>query len=193
MGMKRNVSAKAAEEKPAKNVKEMKEEVPLPEEPSEAVQEPETKAETKAVVVKENHAVAKPQGKMVQLYDDIENAFVAEYGVLTKLKASNGNVMDADDNLLGDTIDIQIMSWNKQFVVGPCANEAPAELVKYSTERDFFVDGSGSLNDYVQELKKEGWVKAAVKEYYEVVGMLTNSAKPSDLVGELVQLQLSPT
>lgn len=189
MGMKRNVEAKPAAEKvketvtPDEEVKETvtpDEEVPLPEEPPV----PATQG---------THAVAKPRGKMVQLYDDIENAFVAEFGVLTKIKASNGNCMDSDDNLLGDTIDVQIMSWNKQFVVGPCANEAPSELVKYSTERDFFEDGSGSLNDYVQELKAGGWVNAAVKEYYEVVGMLTNSAKPSDLVGELVQLQLAPT
>ncbi len=162
--------------------------VPLPEEPpvtetAVAVQEP---AQTMAV--------AKPRNTgLVKLYDDIENAFVAEFGVLPKLKATNGNVAEADGTLLGDTVDVQMLSWNRQFVVGPCANEAPSELVKYSYEREFFPDGSGSLNDYVQELKAGGWVNAAVKEYYEVVCVLNSSAKPSDLVGEMVQLQLSPT
>lgn len=187
MTMRRNAQAKATKKAPETQTpvqEEVQEKVPMP------TEEPVTEV---AVVVKDTHAVAKPAGKMVTLYSELENAFVAEYGVLKKIKASNGNCMDSDDNILGDTIDVQVMSWNKQFIVGPCANEAPSELVKYSYERNEFADGSGSLNEYVQELKAEGWVNAAIKEYYEVVCMLTNSAKPSDLVGEMVQLQLSPT
>jgi len=190
MVMKRSEKAKPATEKKAKPAPKKKvekvqeEEVPLPEEPIE----PET-----AVTVQETHAIAKPRGTMVKLYDEIENAFVAPFGTLTKIKASNGNCMDSDDNVLGDTIDVQIMSWNRQFVVGPCDNNAPSELVKYSHERAQFEDGSGSLNDFVQELRDEGWVNAAVKEYYEIVGVLLKAGKKSDLVDELVQLQLSPT
>lgn len=187
MAMRRNANAKATEKAPETQApvqEEVQEEVPMP------AKEPVTET---AIAPKENHAVAKPAGKMVTLYSDIENDFVAEFGVLKKIKASNGNCIDSDDNILGDTIDVQVVSWNRQFVVGPCANEAPSELVKYSYERDFFADGSGSLNDYVQELKSEGWVNAAIKEYYEIVCMLVDSAKKSDLVGEMVQLQLSPT
>ena len=192
MAMKRNNAAKPAAEKKttaAKKSKEVQEDAPVQETPQE-----EVVTET-AVVVKEDHAVATPrkQGTMVKLYDDIENAFVAEFGVLPKIKASNGNCIDSDGKLLGDSIDVQMLSWNRQFVVGPCANEAPSELVKYSYERESFADGSGGLNEYVQELKAEGWVNAAVKEYFEIVCVLNASAKPSDLVGEMVQLQLSPT
>lgn len=199
MGMKRNAKAKpAAEEtkatpkttkatkKKAEKVQEPapQEEVPLP------TEEPITET---AVVVQESHAIAKPRNAMVKLYDDLENVFVAEFGVLPKIKASNGNCMDSDDNLLGDSLDVQIMSWNKQFVAGPCDNNAPSELVKYSLVRDFFEDGSGSLNEYIQELKQEGWANAAIKEYYEIVCVLNKAAKKSALVGEMVQLQLSPT
>ena len=197
MAMKRNADAKPATEKATKNTKPAKKttaakEAPVEEQAPMPTEEPITET---AVVVQEEHAVAAPKrnSSMVKLYADIENAFVAEFGVLPKIKASNGNCMDSDDKILGDSIDVQIMSWNKQFVVGPCANEAPAELVKYSYTRDFFEDGSGSLNEYVQELKAAGWVNAAIKEYYDVVCVLNKAAKPSALVGEMVQLQLSPT
>lgn len=188
MAMRRNANAKSApkaKETQAPTPEKTQEAAPLP------TEEPVTET---AVVVHEDHAVAtKPAGKMVTLFSDLENAFVADYGVLKKIKASNGNCMDSDDKVLGDTIDVQILSWNKQFVIGPCANEAPDELVKYSYDREAFADGSGTLNEYVRELKAEGWVNAAIKEYYEVVCMLVDSAKKSDLVGEMVQLQLSPT
>ncbi len=179
MAMKRNVKAK--ETATQEVVEAAAAEAPTPQE----LVAPATPAPAPAV--------AKQSGTMVKLYDELEDAFIAEFGTLPKIKASNGNCMDSDDNVLGDTIDVQIMSWNRQYVVGPCDNNAPGELVKYSHERDFFADGSGSLNDYVQELKAAGWVNAAIKEYYEVVGMLLSCGKKSDLVGELVQLQLSPT
>ncbi len=189
---KKPASRKKPAAKPKKEVQEPveveQEQAPLPDEPPETGQ-----PDTGALEPAPSRAIGKPRSTMVKLYDDIENTFVAEFGVLPKIKASNGNCIDGDNNLLGDSIDVQMLSWNRQFVVGPCANEAPSELVKYSYERDEFADGSGSLNEYVQELKAEGWVNAAIKEYFEVVCVLIDSTKPSDLVGEMIQLQLSPT
>jgi hypothetical protein len=137
--------------------------------------------------------VSRPKPKHVAILAELENGIVLDFGVLPKLKASNGNIIDGDGKLLGGSAVVEIESWNKQYVVGPNANEAPNELAKYTHCRDGFEDGSGTLEDYVAELKAAGWQNAGVKEYFEVIGTLVSSEKPSDLAGELVMLQLSPT
>jgi len=193
MAMKRNVQAATQADEAAaqaQNAEAAATETPVEVETPKAGK---PAAATTAVAKATTTAVAAPRKQLVRLYDDLQDVFVAEYGVLPKLKTTNGNVQDSDNKLLGDHINIQILSWNKQYVVGPCANSAPAELVKYSYDREAFADGSGLLDDYVAELKADNWNNAAVKEYYEIVCVLTGSAKPSDLIGEMVQLQLSPT
>lgn len=162
----------------------------------EAVQGEPAATET-AVAVKPQAAapaVARPSMAIAGLvFEDNKDKFVAPFGTLPRLKASNGNVMDDKDRLLGDFIDVQIVSWNHIYVVGPCDNKAPSELVRYSYDNQTFDDGTGdTVADYLAELKGE-WPQAASKKYGEVVALLNQAAKPSDLIGELVQLQLSPT
>jgi len=131
--------------------------------------------------------------EMVNVFGDLENQFIADFGVLPRIKASNGNCMDGDDKSLGVEIEITVLSWNSQFVASPCSNDAPSDLVKYSLDRNTFDDGTGSLEAYITDLRSAGYPNACVKEYYDLVAVLVGSDKPSELVGEMVQLQLSPT
>lgn len=138
-------------------------------------------------------AVASSNRSMSLIFKDIENLFIAEFGTLPKLKASNGNILDKDGKPLGTWVDVEIKSWNKNYVVGPNADNAPSELCKFSLDPDNFTDGTGSVVDYVAELKAAGWDKAACKLYYDLVVVLKATERPSPLVGELVSVQLSPT
>jgi len=131
--------------------------------------------------------------EMVNVFNDLENQFIAEFGMLPRVKASNGNCMDGDGKSLGVEIAIQVLSWNRNYIAGPCSNDAPTELVKYSVDRESFEDGTGFLDTYIADLRAAGWADACVKEYYDVVAVLAKAEKDSELVGEMVQLQLSPT
>ena len=162
----------------------------------EAVQGEPAATET-AVAVKPQAAapaVARPMAITGLVFDDVKDKFVAPFGTLHRLKADNGNVVDDKARSLGEFVDVQLVSWNLIYVVGPCDNNAPTELVRYSYDNQTFDDGTGeTVADYIASLKEGGWPLAASKKYGEVVALLTQAAKPSDLIGELVQLQLSPT
>jgi hypothetical protein len=131
-------------------------------------------------------------GKEPPLWDDLENAYTADYGELPRLKASNGGLSD-DQDRYGTFIGLQVLGWNKMWIVSPGADEAPGEIVGYSHDGEYLDDGSGtSVKEHLEKLRLN-WPKAAVKEYYEVVGVLLTSEKPTDKKGKMVQLQLSPT
>jgi hypothetical protein len=164
---------------------------PTPEpapEPAPAAAPPATRAQAPAPA-----PVTLRSGSMRLIWEDKRDLFVSSYGELPRLKASNGNVMDNDDRVLGEWIELQVLSFNELFVVGPCDNKAPAELVKYSYDNLTFQDGSpDTVQDYVNDLRVN-WPNAASKKYYEVVAVLRAAAKPTPYVGEMVQVQLSPT
>lgn len=191
MAMVRNAAAKPAVDETAKveamapAVETAKAEAPAP--------KAEKPATAPAVVApKQNVPAVATGGKPVLALANLQDQYIAGFGVLPRLKGSNGNVMDNEDKLLGDSIDMQVLSWNKMWVVGPGDNKAPADLVRYSLDPICFEDGS-LVTGYVDEMKEAGWVNASSKQYLEVVGFLLKAAKPTDLIGEMVQIQLSPT
>jgi hypothetical protein len=125
---------------------------------------------------------------------DKESVFVPQFGVLPGLRASNGSILGPDKSNLGRWIDIQVLSWHRLWIVGPCDNKAPKELVKYSLDGENLEDGSGLVRDWVAELKAADWHDAASKEYREIVAYLKAAeVADSPLIGEMVQLRLAPT
>ena len=130
---------------------------------------------------------------MTLLWEDKKDVYPAKFGELTRLKASNGNVMDGDDKLLGSWVEVQVLSFNYIYVITPGANDAPGDLVRYSYDNETFEESPDeSVADYLEELKKS-WPNAASKKYGEVVAVLRASERPVSYVGEMVQIQLSPT
>jgi hypothetical protein len=139
-------------------------------------------------------AVARPNAKMVTLLEDLKNALPAiEFGVLPRLTGSNGQIMDADKNKLGEQIEVQLISWNDEFCATPGDDSDEAkEKVKYSRDGTT-LDGTGaSVADYIKLLQTEGYSKASVKKYTQLICILTDSAKPSEHVGNMVLVSLSP-
>lgn len=127
------------------------------------------------------------------LFANKQDLHHAPFGTLPRLKASNGNITDSDGKILGSFVDVQIMSWNNIWVISPNDKAAPKELVRYSYDnKTFEEDPSVDVVEYLQDMK-HAWPNAASKQYAEVICVLHNSEKSSELKGKMVQLNLAPT
>jgi hypothetical protein len=130
---------------------------------------------------------------MELLWGDKQEAFIAKFGELPRVKAGSGNLVDGDDKDLGRWIEIQLLSFNSIYVVGPGDKKAPSELVRYSYDGKTFDDGTDeTVAQYLADLKVN-WENASSKMYVEVVGALRACEKPCGYEGDMVQIQLSPT
>jgi len=150
---------------------------------------------TTAIAKASASAVMAPGGKMVSLLQDMKDALPAiDFGVLPRLVGSNGNVMDKDKRMLGSRIKLELVSWNDLWVVSPGDDtEEAKEAVRYSKDGKT-IDGTGqSVQDYVKYLRETGgYDEANVKQYCELIGILTEAEKPSEHLGGMVQVSLSP-
>lgn len=136
-------------------------------------------------------------GKMVSLLHDFRNAIPKlDFGVLPRLVGTQGQIQNKDTGaLLGDNITIQLVSYNDEFVVSPGDDAADAkELVRYSDDGKVLNDGSGTLvADHLKLLREtHNYPDASVKKYVQVIGIVLATAKPSDLVEQMVLISLSP-
>lgn len=134
-------------------------------------------------------------GQFKAVFTQFRDALPAvEFGVLPRLVGSNGNIMDKDSRVLGAAVELQLVSWNDTFVVSPGTdNDEADELVRYSRDGKT-IEGTGeSVDAYLKKLREvDGYDKANVKHYVELIGILTAADKPSDHVGNMVQVSLSP-
>lgn len=158
-------------------------------------------AEDKAKVAAVN-AVAKAQSTAVgsvgkfqtalQAYEDALPAI--DFGVLPRLKGSNGLILDADNAKLGSEVQITLISFNNQFVITPGEDSDEAtKLVKYSSDGVTIDETGQSVADYIKYLVDvEGYKDASSKHYLELVGILNSAEKDTEHLGNMVQLSLSP-
>ena len=134
-------------------------------------------------------------GKFSTVLSDFENVIPAmDFGVLPRLKGSNGLILDGDNNKLGDEVQITLVSWNNNYVITPGSDDDEAtKLVKYSTD-GVTIDATGqSVADYIEQLRNvEGMKDAEMKHYIELIGILNSSTTDSEHAGNMVQISLSP-
>lgn len=117
------------------------------------------------------------------------------FGEGVRLVGSNGNLMDGDKALLGESIDLLLLSWNRRWVVSPGTESGDAEgkeKARYSLDGVTTSQGE-NLQDYLQSLKEDGYPKAAVKEYVDLFGVLTGAKKPSKHIDDSVTVSLAPS
>lgn len=152
-------------------------------------------AATVAVAKAQNTAVGAVSNKFQAALGNYENALPAvDFGVLPRLKGSNGLIMDADNAKLGAEIQMTLISFNDQFVITPGVDDpAATKFVKYSLD-GVTIDSTGqSVAEYIKVLKEvEGYEDADMKKYCEVIGILNSSEKESEHLGNMVQVSLSP-
>lgn len=160
-----------------------------------------TAAETGNVVsnvpaVAQTRAVAKVEGKLETVLQDIKNFLPpVDFGVLPRLVGAQGALLDPDKKSLGATVDIELISWNDEYVVTPGVDtEAAKKDVKYSRDGENLDDGSGlTVAEYLEILRTtKGYSSPAVKQYVQLVCILKKAAQPTDLLESMVQVSLSP-
>ena len=153
------------------------------------------KVEASAAIAKAANTSVGKVGKFQTALSDFENALPAiDFGVLPRLKGSQGAILDSDNKTLGDEVSLTVISFNNQYVVTPGEDDDEStKFVKYSSD-GITIDATGQLvSEYIAQLVTvDGYPNAEMKHYLEVVGILNKTAKPSELVGEMVQVSMSP-
>ena len=167
------------------------EETPVEETP---VEETAT-ADLPAVKYKATGAVAANSLKPTDFMKAYKDALPpVEFGTLPRIKASNGIFMDDENNELGKNITFTLVSFNDNWAITPNVNDQSAnKYCKFSYNGVTINDGSEtSVVDYMEFLKDEGFEKPSKKRYLEVTAILDDADEDSDIIGEMVQLNLSP-
>lgn len=147
-----------------------------------------------AIAKAQNTAVGTPR-KFETALQSFENALPpVDFGVLPRLKGSNGLIMDGDNAKLGSKLQMTLISFNDQYVITPGSDEVEAtKLVRYSLD-GLTIDSTGeTVASYINKLKTvDGYPDADMKKYCELVGILNTAEKDSEHVGNMVQISLSP-
>lgn len=119
-----------------------------------------------------------------------------EFGTVPRLVGAQGVIqakVAGKKSSLGKSIELTLLSFNDEHVVSPGKDDDEAtQLVRYSLDGKT-IDGTGEdVNTYLEKLRSQGYDKASVKRYVQLIGVLEASAEKSELVGEMVQVSLSP-
>lgn len=133
--------------------------------------------------------------KFVDIFAGLLNKFApVSFGTLPKLVASNGLVMDDDKKQHGNWLRLQMLSFNYRWVVSPGEEgQEAAKLIRNSYDGLQLENSGISCASYLDDLKSQGYSKASIKKYAEVIGFLTESASAtSDMPGKVVVVQCSP-
>lgn len=146
-----------------------------------------------AVAIPRNTGVSLSSGPMVPALTELKEAFRVDWDTFKRLVPGLGSIDDEDENTLGEWIEMHLFSWQYNWEVVPGSQDEEAKKhLGYSSD-GVTIDATGiSVNDHLDHLRSIGYDKAAVKQKLVVVGSLVASDKPSDLVGETVQLTLAP-
>jgi len=124
--------------------------------------------------------------------DDLEDEMeVPEVDVAPRIKVDQGSLVTSEGDELGTEIKGEILSWSKLYVASTNASDAEArKLTRYTYDPDIVIpdwedpDTTMTADEYVDHLKEQGYEKAKVKIYYEVIIMTEDD--------EIMVCQLSP-
>lgn len=147
-----------------------------------------------AVAARTAGAVVAAPVTLVNPLDGLKNAFRVTYDSVRNLIVTNGNVMDRQSNkALGDTVDLELLSFQDQWVVSPGVDgEEAKEFVRYSDDGITTTQGE-DCKEYLKHLKATDFPAAKMSERTVLVGALVNAGKMKELTDTIVQLNLAPT
>lgn len=124
---------------------------------------------------------------------ELKNALTVEFNTLSALILSNGNLLLRESKKpVGDTIQLELMSYQDSYIVAPNNEKAPVSVVRFSDDGIMCKDGVTSVKEHLQWLHTNGYPKAALKSRVIIVGAVEKCAKNAELIGTLVQIDLSP-
>jgi hypothetical protein len=124
---------------------------------------------------------------------ELKNALTVEFNTLSALILSNGNLlMREGKKSVGDSIQLELMSYQDSYVVAPNDDKAPVSVVRFSNDGIVCSDGVTSVKEHLQWLHTNGYPKASLKSRVIIVGAVEKCPKNAELIGTLVQIDLSP-
>lgn len=147
-----------------------------------------------AVASATSTALAEPAQAVPTALASLKDVFAVEYDTFPRLIGASGSIEDGDNRDLGEWVKLKLVSWQNQWDVVPGSQDEEAKAhLRYSSD-GITIDATGeSVNEYLAKLQNDlGYPKASVKHRVVLVGVLEDSAKKSPLIGEPVQVSLSP-
>ena len=151
-------------------------------------------AKTTALAAASTRAVGAPavSNADMRILDSLKDSIRVDFNTLVQVQAVQGTFSDKEkDDSLGDTITMELMSFQDNYVCSPNADEADTELVKFSDDGITAKDGTDMAAHLAQLLLD--WPKAKITKRVVLVGPLLERAKGDGLIDELIQLDLAPT
>jgi hypothetical protein len=137
-------------------------------------------------------AVAVANKVDLRVMDQYKDALSVDYNTLDQIIATNGNFVDRETKtVLGDTVVFTLLSFQDSYVVSPNSDEAPDELVKYSSDGVVCSDGT-DVKSHLEFLKSSGFPKASLKQRVVVVAAIESAVKTDKFNSTLMQFDLSP-
>jgi hypothetical protein len=131
----------------------------------------------------QNTAVGAVRPPLIKAFHDKELAIPIEdvrqwFMPSPSITSVSGGCKHSTKGSLGKSFVFQIDSYNVRFLAVPGSNDKEAKmLVRNSYDKINLDDGSGTLKDYIDGLKAQGYTKAHVAEYCDLWGRVTWSEK----------------
>lgn len=140
--------------------------------------------------------VGKKYAPALEEFKNVIDPSSLQFNTFNRVTVDLGGFEDAEGNDLGETIKIQLMSYNERFVVSPGVQDDDATaFVKYSLDGKT-IDGTGeSVADYLKMLREtEGYKEASCKKYLAIYGFLTEAKGKEipEVDRQIVELQVPP-
>jgi len=124
---------------------------------------------------------------------ELKKSLTVDYNTLDALILSNGNLLTREGKKsVGDSIQLELLSYQDSWVVAPNDEKAPVSVVRFSNDGSICTDGVTSVREHLHWLQTNGYAKASLKARVIIVGAVEKCAKNPDLIGTLVQIDLSP-
>lgn len=113
-----------------------------------------------------------------------------------RIKGELGSLFQNDVDL-GDSLQFEVVSISPRWVVGSGENDKEAkDFFRVSFDNKTISGKGGSIDDYLESLKAQGFEKAKKSNYLDIFGFVVSSQKKGDVPAdqrELSCLQCSPT
>lgn len=148
-----------------------------------------------AVAPAANHAVASSIMK-ANPFTEIKNQLHVNFDELVAIKVVNGNIMNRKTGKsMGTTCVLELISFQDQWVMSPAAKKEDKEALAYLKFSDdgTYAKGTGELlTDWQAKAVEAGYKDATIVKRVVLVGAVADGGKCSDMVGDLVQIDLAP-
>lgn len=142
---------------------------------------------------------AKPSAVVVKIADldpfkDLENAFPVKFNTFPQIQVDQGNfkLRDGAKNM-GDTISVEIISWQKQWQLAPGEVESAKakEFLRYSPD-GITAENGDNMQEILKLAKEAGFPKAKISERVIIVASVIDGGKQSKATnGKFHQFDLS--